>query len=223
MRKITKPEQIGLAAAPRSQYKTINFKGGQSLFLVRAAHQRYTAPSTTTFSGGSMKIKFDRIEKTKTNPNQSGKTFPIIRVHGTALEGKNADQDWSTQFFLNNKELAEQVEAFNKGDVVDVTMKKNGNFWNPTAFTKSAVPEYRPVAPVQSSGGCHTTNPRLENLKTAVKILGPKPPDEEPFDYLANAAGIADMVQNYVDEKGAFQFGNDTSEGIPEVEEPEVE
>ena len=167
-----------------------------------------------------MKITFDRVEKTKTNPNAAGKSYSIIRVHGTALEGKMADQPWTTQFFASNKELADAVDDLAKGDTVDVEMKKNGNFWNPVGFKKSGAP-----MPTASSGGSGAAqpvavaNPRLTNLEAAIKILGPKAPDEEPFDYLANAAGVADLIQDYVDEKGAFQFGKETSEGIPEVED----
>ena len=220
MRKVHHPELLGFAAYKYSPIKKRRILGGFEL-RHHVTKRFNTEPATTLLSGGRMKIKFDRIEKTKTNPNAQGRTYNIIRVHGTALEGKNADQPWQTQFFANNKELAGQVEDLVKDDIVDVTMKKNGNYWNAQEFKKSSVPEYRPVANVKSGiGGCHSTNPRLENLKIAVKVLGPKPADEEPFDYLSNAAGIADMIQDYVEEKGAFQFGQDTSDGIPEVEEP---
>lgn len=223
IRKLSAPERIGYAARPFNLIKRRTIKG-LSIKLPDTYSSRILS---TNLSGGRMKIKFDRIEKTKTNPNASGKTFPIIRVHGTALEGKNADQPWTTQFFMNNKEMAAQVEALQANDIVDVQMKKSGNYWNAVAFTKSAVPEHRAVAATPQMTQVKPENKRLGNLKIAIDILGTKEPAEEPFEYLMTAAGLADMIQDYVDEKGNFQFGNDLNAGIPEVDddidEPEVD
>ena len=165
-----------------------------------------------------MIIVFDRKEAGKTKPNANGKTFNIIRVFGTQVGGKNDGQEWNTSFFANNKELKEQVDDLVQGDHVDVTMAKNGKFWNPTGFEKTQAP-----AAVSAGGGmvaaAPVVNQRFENLKVAVDIMGAKKSDEEPFDYLNEVSGIADMIQDYIDKKGAFQFDNATSEGVPEPDE----
>jgi hypothetical protein len=173
-------------------------------------------PATTLTTGGRMKIKFSRSENTKTNPNASGKTYPITRVFGEALEGKSIGQEWSTQFFTSNKEMSGQVAELSPGDIVNVTMRKNGKFWNPESFEKDT------TAPASGSGVPDVrvaTNPRLNNINTAVKILGPKSEEREAFDYLSEAAGIADLIQDYVDESGAFQFGSGNTNAIPDVDD----
>lgn len=177
--------------------------------------------------GKLMKIKFDRFENTKTNPNQSGKTFPIIRVYGTALEGKMQGQDWNTQFFANARDMVSQVKSFTKGDHVNVRMEKNGQFWNPKAFELADGPASVPVQnATQVSNGLNTAcscvdNSRLENLKVAVKVLGKRAAKQSPVEYIIEAGGVADLVQDYIDKKGAFQFDKATSEGIPEMDDAE--
>lgn len=174
-----------------------------------------------------MKIKFDRYESGKTNPNAAGKIYNVYRVFGTALSGKLAGQEWSTQIFANQKEMAAQIKALNKGDIVNVTMKNNGKFWNPTSFEKDSSGVSSETVPSHSDKGSQTPNVssavasslKLKNLEIAVRILGAKPPKKNAADYMMDAASIADMVQDYVDGSGAFQFDNNTDADIPEVDE----
>jgi hypothetical protein len=166
-----------------------------------------------------MRIKFKSYESTKTNPNKDGKTYNIVRVKGEALSGKLEGQDWTTQVFASAKEMVGQIKGLSAGDIVDVKMVKNGNFWNPTAFTKvegeSAAPSV--VSNVQQSAPA--VNSRLENLKVAVGILGPKAKKDVAADYIMAAGEIADLVQNYVDKEGVFQFDKRAEGGIPDVDD----
>ena len=162
--------------------------------------------------GGMMKIKFDRFEAGQTKPNASGKTFNVIRVFGTALEGKTKDLEWSTQFFANSKELADTVKGFVKGDFLNVRMKQNGQYWNVTGFDKIDEP-----TPEKSSTTAPPANPRLNNLKVAIEVLGPKAPKREPAEYMIEAASVADLVDNYVNKTGAFQFNNSVETEVPDV------
>jgi hypothetical protein len=189
-----------------------------------------TKSINTNLNGGRMKIKFTKAEETRTNPNAQGKTFPIVRVHGTALEGNTSGQAWSTQFFANNKSLKAQVDKLNAGDTVTVKMEKNGKFWNPGSFTKDETPIVASTSGTVSSGPIVSKEDqqkldRRSNIKMAVDILGPKPTKKDDFEYVQQAGTIADLIQDYVDNKGAFQFGNDTSDDIPdeEVDVPDIQ
>ena len=157
-----------------------------------------------------MKIKFTGSE-VKTQKARNGKEFKMTYVNGTAIGGKLDGQDYTTKFFTNNKELSGQVDELNVGDIVDIEMTKNGQYYNPTKFTSEG------QASSGGSGGAPVgapVNQRFENLKVAVDIMGAMVTGQEPFDYLKEAAGVADMIQDYVDKKGAFQFDN-TSDDIP--------
>ena len=169
-----------------------------------------------------MKIKFKRMEKMTTKPNMSGKTFPMVRVVGEALEGKLIGQEWSTKFFPSAKDMLTVVKNANVGDIIDVTMTQNGKFFNPTKM--SIVDSPPEVSPEQQSSTIISSKKskqdlRRERIKMAFSVLGQKKPKEDPFKYISNAAGIADIIEDYVNEKGAFQFDRKTSKnGIPEVE-----
>lgn len=225
---------IGYGSLPFGHIKrrTLNF----TLPSIKPTFNQGSLEPTTTFNfstGGTMKIRFDRYEETMTNPNAKGKTFAIVRVHGEALDGKKAGQPWSTQVFANNKEVAGQIKGLTPGSTVNVTMTKNGNFWNATKFEMdaevvgaAATPN---TAPAMLGGGVPTPvvapveNQRFKNLEMAVAILGDKPAKKDGFEYLTDAAGLAEMVQDYLDKKGAFQFDNNTSTGIPELDDDEEE
>jgi hypothetical protein len=169
-----------------------------------------------SLGGLRMKIRFDRMESGKTNPNASGKTYPVYRIFGEALEGQMIGQEKSYQIFVTAKEMVAQVKALNKGDIVNVRLKKNGKWWNPTAFEKV---EEDPVQ-TGSTNGQVQVDDRLENLKVAVKVLGPKTPKKNAAEYMLDAASVADMVQDYRDKKGPFQFDEATSDGIPAEDTP---
>lgn len=177
----------------------------------------------TPLQGGRMKIKFDRVESGKTNPNPAGRTYSITRVFGTALEGKSEGQEWSTQFFSSNKEMAEQANNLTKGETVNVQMKKNGNFWNPIGIEKDISPE-TPQKLSTSICGSGPTNKRFEYFKEAVKLVGNNWDDDNDTtaDIIIKVGAAADMIDDYVEKKGAFQFEKSTSEGIPKVEEEDI-
>jgi hypothetical protein len=170
-----------------------------------------------------MRIKFKEAVSTKTNPNAAGKTYSILRIKGTALGGKLAGQEWSTQIFQSAREMVEQVKALKDGDIVDVKMIKNGNYWNPQSFDKVKDEDADfTVKPSHSgSGGSVPANPRLDNLKVAVNVMGPKKAKQTAADYLMEAKEVADLVQDYVDEKGVFQFQKDGVKDVPDV--PDVD
>lgn len=229
MEKITPFEKHGFGAKPfnwlkEARLNDLKVRGnGKSIFglgrhpLISIVNE----PIQTHLRGGSMDIIFDRYENTKTKPNASGKSFNMIRVFGEAKTGKLAGQEYTTQFFANNQELKDQVENLNKGDLVEITMAKaKSGYFNPTGFIRKAGP-----APKMESGtvgsalmGVPASNQRFDNLKVAVDIMGTKATDQECFEYLQEAAGVADMIQDYLEKKGAFQFDEATSDGIPDDE-----
>jgi len=177
-------------------------------------------------NGGRMKIKFDRYENAKTKPNAAGKTYSMYRVFGTALEGKMSGQEWSTQFFASARDLASQVKELKKGDTVNVRLEQNGQFWNPMGFQKvadegtSASPSQSVnanSAPTQIASSAPDQT-RLTNFKLALEMIGPKPKAQDVAEYLSNVATYADLVQDYVDKKGMFQFDKATSKGVPDFE-----
>jgi len=163
------------------------------------------------WGGSTLKIKFDRYEVKEQTSAKSNKPYKMCHVHGVAVGGKLDGQDYTTKFFGNNKELLGQVEGLIPGEIVDVEMKKNGQYWNPVGFKGEGIP-----AAGGATGGSGAVamveNPRLTNLKIAIDILGSIGTDQEPFDYIQDAAGVADLIQHYVDETGAFQFANTTDE-----------
>ena len=166
-----------------------------------------------------MRIEFKEVVSAKTNPNAQGKVYSIYRVKGKALSGKLAGEDWQTQFFASAKDMAAQVKALNSGDVVDVEMKQNGNYWNPQSFTKVEGESAVPTTPTAQAPAAPAVSARRENLKVAVGIVGPKAKKQVAAEYIMETAEVADLVQDYVDETGVFQFDKNASEGIPEAED----
>lgn len=182
----------------------------------------------------TMRIVFKESFTSKTNPNASGKTYSIVRVKGTAMEGKMKDQEWTTQFFANNKDLYDQVKTFSNGDIVDVSMTKNGNFWNPTGFTKVTgdaaptvnIPQSNPQVNKDSKAPTpEDTAKVLEDyqrtiqIKFAINAMGPIG-KKNVVKYMKQAGEIADLIGNYMDKSGMFQFDKETSEnGIPDIDD----
>jgi hypothetical protein len=211
------PFGLGLSPAIKMKYTNIHNHIRQSKFYRNNPYHKSNNERGQT----TMKITFDRYEETKTNPNPAGKTYNIIRVHGTALEGKLEGQDWSTQIFASAKDMVDQVKALSKGDTVNVKMTKNGKFWNAAAFEK----ESGPAPTTATSGGGQVmmgspTDPRAKNLKTASHILGPKPPKKDMVEWMQDLGRVADLVEAYIDKKGVFQFDSETmGQGIPDVDD----
>jgi hypothetical protein len=175
-----------------------------------------------------MRIEFKEYEKTKTNPNPSGKTYPIYRVTGKALSGKMEGQDWNTQIFANNKDMVAQITSLQKGDIVDVEMKQNGKFWNAQSFIKveGEGADLTVVDRGVSKGGTVAEKAiepsKARNIRGAMKAIGPMKAKESEADYMLRAGSMADMIQDYVDGKGIFQFDKDAmANGIPEADVPE--
>jgi hypothetical protein len=172
----------------------------------------------------SMRIEFKEYESTKTNPNPAGKTYPIYRVTGKALSGKMEGQDWNTQVFASAHDMIAQIKGLNKGDIVDVEMKQNGKFWNAQSFIKVegetadlTVVDRKVKMGVSSS----PENNKAHNIRGTMKAMGPMKKGESEADYMLKAGQMADMVQDYVDGKGIFQFDKEAmSNGIPEAEVP---
>ena len=201
---------------PMEQYRNrqayTNTKGiGRDPFM---GFMKKDGTENFNFIGGTMEITYDRFENTEAGAGP--KKYKMVRVYGTKDDGT----EYSTQFFASNKDLKGQVEGLTKGSRVNVKLKKNGQYWNPVGFETIESPKAQ--TPQVSGGGACACNPRLDNLKVAIEILGNKAPDIDDFEYLEGAAALADLVNDYVNEAGAFQFQKDTSEGIPEEEEDEI-
>ena len=178
--------------------------------------------------GQHMRIKFKRLENFSTKPNASGKTFPMVRIVGEALQGSMIGQEWSTKFFPSSKDMHSVVKSAAVDDIIEITMKKNGTFLNPVSMeivagdvaavdskvaatmvptAAVAVPDDKPVL-------------RRKNLAVAVSIMGPKKAKDNPIDYLVDAAGVADLVGDYAKEEGAFKFDKETAgNGIPDADD----
>jgi len=178
-----------------------------------------STPFSRQLSGGHMRIKFDRMETITTNPNPQGKTFQMTRVIGEALEGKLLGQEWSTKFFQSAQDMHAIVKAAQKGEILDITMKKNGNYLNPVAI-EVIDGDTIPVPTAQIGGTCgNKVQERKDNLGIATSIMGPMKAKDKAVDYLMDAASIADLVEDYAQETGAFQFDKETAEkGIPDVD-----
>ena len=197
-----------------------NFSVGMKVHRIktRAPEPKYLYKES--LGGTLMKIKFDRYEMGKTNPNAEGKTYPMIFVHGTALSGANEGQDYMTKFFPSAKDMTAQVKSFTKGDIVDITMKKNGKFWNPTKFEKvvdDGNVGFKPNSDGPPVGNIDVHMPeehkRLERFKIASKLLKDLP--EDAIDTVQQVGAIADMIGDYTKKEGMFQFDKDTEDGIP--------
>ena len=65
-----------------SQYRVVN-SHTSTIYQLGLRTQLYK----TTLQGGHMRIKFLRRETITTAPNASGKTYPMVRIIGEALEG----------------------------------------------------------------------------------------------------------------------------------------
>ena len=183
-----------------------------------------------------MRIKFKRLENFSTKPNASGKTFPMVRVVGEALQGSMIGQEWSTKFFPSNKDMYSVVKSAAVDDIIEITMKKSGTFLNPVSMEIVAGDVAAVDSKVAATMAPVTTAPpddksvlRRKNLAVAVNIMGPKKAKDDPIDYLSDATSIADLVGDYAKEEGAFKFDKKTAgNGIPDVDdtpnsEPDVQ
>lgn len=79
-----------------------------------------------------MKIKYKERESIRVG--QGPKKYPMIQVKGEQLDGKGAGNERTIKFFPSEKDMHAVVKNADPGDVLDVTMTQNGNFWNPTAI-----------------------------------------------------------------------------------------
>ena len=175
-------------------------------------------------------VIFDRYEDFRTKPNKNGKTFEQIRVVGKATSGKSAGQEWSCAFFKNNKEAADVIRQLDQGDIINVTMNKNGNFWNPTAIEKvsssqgSVTNQEQPTLNGGTPNGIDMTlSKRSLAIKLAIESLGPKPAKKSSVEYAMEMGELADLYVDYINEAGPFSMDSETN-GIPGDEEvPEEE
>ena len=179
--------------------------------------------------GGHMRIKFLRTENLVTNPNAAGKTYPMLRIVGEALEGKLLGQEWSTKFFPSMKDMASVAKSAKVGDVIDVVMKVNGKYMNPESMSivdPALAKVYEPTvaSTLISAAPVNKEKERKDNLAIAVNIMGAKKPKDDAVEYLVDASGVADLIEDYAKETGPFQFDKDTAKnGIPEVDSDDME
>lgn len=194
---------------------------------IRRIHDSRMRKTKNNLGGEHMRIKFIKHETIKTKPNAAGKVYPMTRVVGTAMEGAMQGQEWSTKFFPSMKDMNSVVKTANAGDIMDITMKQNGNFLNPVKIdivdTNSgdnvSDPGTRSAGPMVNSP-LNEAQERRDNLAVAVSIMGPKKPKTNPVDYITDVAGVADLIDDYAKKNGAFQFDPETAkEGIPEMED----
>jgi hypothetical protein len=94
-----------------------------------------TTSDHTGTGGKFMRLKFDKMEVVD-QPGKGGKVWKMCQVSGEQVDGKGAGEDRTMRFFVSAKDMYSAVKTFNQGDIIDVTMKQNGQYWNPTAFTK---------------------------------------------------------------------------------------
>jgi len=176
-----------------------------------------------------MRITFKRLEKIFTKPNAAGKSYPMIRIVGDALEGTLVGQEWSTKFFPSSKDMASAASAAKPGDILDITMTQKGNFLNPTHIeignvaTNVGAPQATLTPPVVAPIVSETSSEasiRRENIDIAIAIMGQKTAKRDAVDYLMDAAGIADLIDDYTNKKGAFQFSDEiVKNDIPEADD----
>jgi len=172
--------------------------------------------------GGHMRIKFKRLENISTKPNASGKSYPMIRVIGEALEGQLSGQEWSTKFFPSSKDMHTVAKQAKVNDILDITMKKNGLYLNPVTIEilDPSIVQVDNKVQVSEKIFVSKATERKDNLSIATSIMGPKKVKDDPVDYLNDAASIADLVEDYANETGAFQFSKDIVDNdIPKVVE----
>ena len=172
-----------------------------------------------------MRIKFLRLENIMTNPNASGKTYPMIRLVGEALEGKLLGQEWSTKIFPSMKDMASVIKSAKVGDIIDITMKVNGKFMNPERMeivdpgTLSSTAPLPDALTMSSAQFNNKAKERKENLAIAVNVMGAKKAKDDAVEYLIDVSGVADLIDDYAKETGAFQFNKDVAKnGIPEAD-----
>lgn len=176
------------------------------------------------------RIKIKEVTQGKTNPNAAGKSYSIVRVKGTFADGDKAGMEWNTQFFANKKDLKSQTDSLNAGDLVDVSMTKNGNFWNPTAFTKveqgdaPSVVSFNttaaPEKPVQVNVAPSTEPGKLDYIRLGMKAIGTLG-KMKPITYVEKVKEVADLLEQAAKGTGPFQFGKETKDGIPDVDDAE--
>ena len=186
-----------------------------------------THANVQNLQGGHMRIKYLRTEDIMTNPNAAGKTYPMKRIVGEALEGKLLGQEWSTKIFPSMKDMYDVVKVAKIGDTMDITMRVNGKYMNPEKMeivdpTTLSPTAGTPAAPqMMPMGVGNKEKERKDSLAIAVSIMGPKKPITDAVDYLIDASGVADLIDDYAKETGPFQFDKEAAkEGIPEANDP---
>ena len=209
----------------------LNFATTRTGSIIRASSDCNSGLQTfyqqQLIGGQHMRIKFKRMENFQTKPNASGKSYPMVRVIGEALQGSMIGQEWSTKFFPSNKDMHSVAKSANVDEIIEITMKKNGTFLNPVSMEivsddvaavdsqVSAAVQPAAVQPVVSKSVL-----RRNNLQVAVAIIGPKKAKDSAIDYLQDAGGSADLVDDYSKEEGAFKFNKETAgNGIPDADD----
>lgn len=164
--------------------------------------------------GVFMEMKFDKFEEFKRG------NYDMVSVIGTVsipgFEGSVSGETYKADFFKTQKEMLEVVEKAKSGDTLDITLKKNGQWYNPISIVN-----------VGSSGKTDATND-ADNSTTETQITvgaSDKVISAQIAAQVAStcfAAGITDddeisqcliqclrnagVVEDYLNARGPFAF-----------------
>ena len=132
-------------------------------------------------------------------------------------------QEWDTKFFPSMKEMDSVSKRAKVGDIIDITMKVNGKYLNPVKM-EIADPSSVPASTGTASPTDSKEKTRRRNLGIAVNIMGPKKKSDDAVEYIMDASGVADLIDDYAKETGVFQFNKDQAkDGIPEADDVDSE
>ena len=173
-----------------------------------------------------MRIKFTKWEKI------SRKGFAMMEIQGVRLEGDQAGQPWKHSIFSSAKEMASVVKDANSGDVLNVTMKKNGQYWNANKIVNETANGTAPAgnasaptgttAPVQSLVQSAPADPKAVSTNEVLGFYlkaydsGIKKPDEI-VEHFCAALRMSEMVDDWKENKGVFSLHADQE--IPDAED----
>lgn len=164
--------------------------------------------------GVFMEIKFKKMEEFKRG------NYDMVAVVGEALTGKRIGEDYKATFFKTQKEMLEVVKAAKPGDKLNITMKKNGQYWNPVkiknegAASSTSANNFSTDAPAPAND--RVIAAQISAQVTAACVIGGITEDDDITEVLIKTLSNANVVEDYINKRGPFAFDGAKSHDIPD-------
>jgi len=170
------------------------------------------------------RIVFEKYEAVKVQ------NYNMYEVSGTKVLD---NAPFKTRFFTSSKDMAAIVKNASPGDIIAITMKQKGSYFNPIKMvneTKEGTAPAQPGAPQSVTGGNKPMvieDPKNKDAELACTFyIGARANGMQPNEIseaFQEALTMSDMIKDWREGKGAFAFNPNadipSTDTIEEIDE----